>query len=135
MSYKLFILLFTTWSYVFLLYRAIMFLILFCGNRHYATKCCLCSLTCNPEHSFKYSCVFIHKYLGTVMYSEHYWIHYTSERMGSFHTVVGVELRLVGWVDYLRKTWGASGHKKLSFKHSEWAKQTCVCLCQFLMLL
>jgi len=50
----------------------------------------------NPEHSFKYSCGFRHKYLGTAMYSEHYWIHYTSERMGPFHTVVGVELRLVG---------------------------------------
>lgn len=30
------------------------------------------------------------------MYSEHYWIQCTSERMGPFHTVVGVELRLVG---------------------------------------
>jgi len=67
------------------------------------------------------------------MYSEHYWIHYTSERMGPFHTVVGVELRLVGWVDYLRKTWGASGHKKLSLKRSEWAKQTWVCFCPIWM--
>lgn len=33
------------------------------------------------------------------MYSEHYWIDYTSERMGSFHTAVGVELRLWGeWI-------------------------------------
>lgn len=36
--------------------------------------------------------------------------------MTSFHSAVGVELRLMGWVDYLRKTWGASRHKKLSFK-------------------
>ena len=64
------------------------------------------------------------KQSGRPMLSRFQW---GARRIAVFDAVVGVERRLVGWVDYLRKTWGDSEHKHLSWMLVEWARGSVIC--------